>query len=103
MAGDKESPKFVPQNVVDAFPSYREAVVWCWTNRRDVGEGEKIDQSLCANKIGLPTPQMSRCVKPHSNAPMNLPPDLLKDFQKYTGWNAVSQYLASRSGLTIME
>jgi hypothetical protein len=102
--GDAENkPQFVPQSVVDGFTSYRDAVLWCWKNRKASTNDEKLDQSLCANKIGLYTPHMSRCVDPNSKAPMNLPPDLAAAFEGYTGWNAIIQYIAKIARMTIVE
>jgi len=96
-------PKFAPQQVVAAFGSYREAVIWCWENRINVGAGERVDQAICANAIGLSTPQMSRCVKRDSHAPMSLPADYLGDFEAFCGWRAASQFLAGRAQLTFLE
>jgi hypothetical protein len=96
-------PKFAPQQVINSFSSYRDAVIWCWENRTNNGAGEKIDQAICANAIGLPTPQMSRCVKRDSHAPMSLQPDFLNDFEAFCGWRAASQYLAGQVQLTFLE
>lgn len=96
-------PQFAQKYVIDGFKSYREAVVWCWDNRVRQGAGKDMDQAMCANFIGLHTPHMSRCVTPDSAAPMNLPPDCILDFEAFTGWRAISQYLAARSQLTYME
>lgn len=98
-----EKPRFVPPKVVAGFGSYREAVIWCWENRRNNGAGDKIDQAICANAIGLPTPQMSRCVKKDSHAPMSLPADYLMGFEAFTGWLGASQFLAGQAQLTFLE
>jgi hypothetical protein len=96
-------PRFAPQNTVDSFDSYRDAVVWCWENRVNVGAGEKMDQAMCANLLNLHTPHMSRCVNRDSSAPMNLSPDYLPDFEAFCGWRAVSQFIASKAQMTFME
>jgi hypothetical protein len=44
---------------------------------------------------------MSRCVNPNSKAPMGLPPDLIAEFQNFTGWYAIAQFLFR--DLTILE
>lgn len=98
-----KQPQFAPQSVVDSFASYRDAVIWCWDNRANVGAGEKMDQAMCANMLGMHTPHMSRCVNRDTNAPMNLNPDLVADFEAFCGWYAVSQYLASKRQFTFME
>lgn len=96
-------PKFASKAVIDKFADYREAVIWCWDNRVNVGAGEKIDQAICANLMGLTTSQMSRCVKRDSHAPMNLNPDLLDSFEAFCGWSAASQFLIGRKQWNIFE
>lgn len=96
-------PKLAPQHVIDSFTSYRDAVVWTWENRVNVGAGERMDQALCANLIGMYTPHMSRCVSRDSSAPMNLPVDLFPELEAYCGWYAIRQYIASRAQWTFME
>lgn len=96
-------PKFASQGVVKGFANYRDAVVWVWENRRNTGAGEKSDQAMCANRINLHTPHMSRCVSRDSGAPMNLSPDLLPGFEAFCGWYAVSQFLATQAQMTLME
>jgi hypothetical protein len=98
-----KAPQFAPRSVIDSFGSYRAAVVWCWEHRVNVGAGEKLDQAICANALGMHTPHMSRCVKRESESPMNLPPDLIADFEAFCGWRAISQYLASKAQMTWME
>jgi hypothetical protein len=98
-----KAPRFAPQSVIAGFGSYRDAVVWSWENRVNVGAGEKMDQAMCANLLGLHTPHMSRCVNRDSSAPMNLSPDYLPSFEAFCGWYAVSQYIASRAQMTFME
>ena len=96
-------PQFVSKDVLAGFATYRDAVVWTWENRVNVGAGEKMDQSMCAALIGLHTPHMSRCVNRNTDAPMNLCPDFLPAFEAYCGWYAVSQFIASRAQFTLME
>lgn len=96
-------PRFAPAKTIESFTCYRDAVVWCWENRVNQGAGEKMDQTLCANQIGLHTPHMSRCVNPDSQAPMNLSPDYIADFQAFCGWSAISQYMVRTTQYTLME
>lgn len=98
-----KQPQFAAQSVVESFQSYRDAVIWAWENRVNVGAGERMDQAMCANLLGMHTPHMSRCVNRDTNAPMNLNPDLVADFEAFTGWRAVSQYIASKVQMTWME
>jgi hypothetical protein len=96
-------PTFASKAVIASFTSYRDAVIWCWENRSNHGAGEKIDQAICANMIGLPTPQMSRCVKRDSHAPMSLPAEYLAGFEAFCGSRAPSQYIASKAQLNFLE
>jgi hypothetical protein len=96
-------PRFVAPEIVAAWGSYREAVVWCWESRINTGAGEKTDQAMCANQLGMHTPHMSRCVNPDAAAPMNLSPECLPGFEAFCGWHGVSQYLARRKQMTFME
>lgn len=96
-------PQFAPKYAIDSFESYRDAVIWCWENREKQGAGKKMDQALCADRIGMYAPHFSRCVDPDSKAPMNLPPDLIPLFEAYTGWRAISQFLAAKAQMTYVE
>jgi hypothetical protein len=42
-------------------------------------------------------------VNRRTKAPMDMKPDYLPLFESFTGWHAVSQYLAMKSGKTFME
>lgn len=95
--------RYAPQEVINSFESYRDAVVWAWSNRPCHGMTEAKDQLLCAITIGLHPPHMNRCVKPNSKAPMKLDPDLLPAFESYTGWNAPTQYILKIKKMTAME
>jgi len=98
-----QKPRFAPVDVVEGFVSYRDAVIWTWENRVNVGAGEKMDQSMCAALLGMHTPHMSRCVNRNTEAPMNLSPDFLPEFEAFCGWYAVSQFIARKSQMTFME
>jgi hypothetical protein len=96
-------PKFAPKSVIDSFNDYRDSVIWCWENRVNTGAGEKADQAMYANSVGLQTPKMSRYVKRNSHAPMKLDPDYLPSFEAFCGWSAISQFLMTRKQLTLLE
>lgn len=96
-------PKFAERKVIESFTCYRDAVVWCWEHRQNTGAGEKVDQLLCANFLGMHASHMSRCVNREAQAPMNLNPDVVSDFEAFTGWNAISQWIASKKQMTFME
>lgn len=98
-----QPPKFALPHVITEFTCYRDAVIWCWENRQNTGAGEKVDQALCANFLGLPTSHMSRCLNREAKAPMNLNPDLVADFEAFTGWKAITQFIASKAQVTFIE
>lgn len=98
-----KQPQRAPQEVIDSFKCYRDAVVWAWENRVNQGCGEKVDQAIFANWAGMHTPHMSRCVNRDSKAPMKLDPDLVPQFEQFTGWLAISQFACKGMGVTPME
>jgi len=59
--------------------------------------------TVFARNFGVHAPHMSRFVNPDSKAPMELHPDLIPDFESYTGWRGITQYLARISKVTLME
>lgn len=99
-----EQSRFVDSETVEGWSSYREAVVWCWENRsKGKGMNDRNDQAMFARHSGAYTSHMSRFVSPVSKAPMDMHPDLIPSFEGYTGWRGITQYLAKRSGVTLME
>jgi hypothetical protein len=98
-----EAPKFAQKYVIESFTCYRDAVIWCWEHRVNTGAGEKVDQMLCANFLGLHASHLSRCLNRDTQAPMNLNPDVYSDFEAFCGWRAISQFLAGKAQMTFME
>ena len=94
---------YVRDAVVTGWETYRDAVLWCWANRSRNSRDEIGDQAMFARAADMHSPHVSRCVRPCSKAPMDLPPDYLAAFEAFTGWRGVSQYLARRGQLTLME
>lgn len=95
---------YVATEIVRSWKSYREAVVWCWWNQRHhIGLKDTRRQLLFAEAAGVHPPHMSRCVKPNSKAPMNLDPNVVPEFEAFTGWRGVSQWLALDGRQTLME
>jgi hypothetical protein len=96
--------EFINELTALNFKSYREAVIYCWANRRKgKGMAEKLDQALCASVIGAYPSHFSRCVNEKSNAPMDLSPNLIPAFEAYTGNRAVTQYLNRITATTGLE
>lgn len=100
---DLAKAKYVEPETVKAWASYRDAVVWCWSNQRFHMGKDKRRQLLFAESAGVHPPHMSRFVRPDSFAPMNLTPDVIPEFEAFTGWRGVSQWLAMQGQQTLME
>lgn len=98
------SPQLVPDEAVQAWASYRDAVVWCWEHQRHfVGVHERARQTLFANHAGLHAPHASRCLKADSKAPMLLPDRCINALESFTGWRGIRQYQLRDADLTAME
>ena len=99
--------KYVEPETVKSWATYRDAVVWCWEHQRfHMRNGKGKDarrQLLFADAAGVHPSHMSRFVKPDSFAPMNLTPDVIPEFEAFTGWRGVSQWLAMKGQQTLME
>lgn len=98
-----EKAEWVPDSVVTGWMSYRDAVIWCWTHRPHRGMNDPDDQAMFARRSGVHAPHMSRYVNPRTKAPMDMKPELIPEFEAYTGWRGISQYLARRGKATLME
>ncbi|HYC00376.1 MAG TPA: hypothetical protein VEA35_13500 [Ramlibacter sp.] len=96
--------QWVPESEVAKWRSYREAVVWCWLNQRHyVGMNETARRTLFANHAGMHAPHASRCFKPDSKSPMDLPQRCIRSFETFTGWRGVRQWQLKDAELTAME
>ena len=102
LSGTKPA-RWLSETDVRALESYREAVIWCWKNRPRRGLNEPDDQAMFARLAGVHAPHMSRYVCLTTKAPMDLKPDLIPEFEAYTGWRGITQYLAHKAGITVME
>lgn len=96
-----ENARLVDDSIVTGWKTYREAVIWCWANRPARGKSDPDDQAMFARLVGMHAPHMSRCVNPMTPAPMDLKPDFLDEFEAYTGWRGVSQWLHRKAPLSI--
>lgn len=98
------APQLVPDEIVQSWASFRDAVVWCWDHQRHyVGMRDTARQTLFANRAGLHAPHASRCLKADSKAPMALPDRCINALEEFTGWRGVRQYQLRDADLTAME
>ena len=99
-----ENAQWVPDSIVTGWASYHKAVMWCWANRpKNKGKNEPDDQAMFARNAGLHVPHMSRCVNEKTKAPMDFKPDYIPEFEAYTQWRGVTQYLMRNACVTSME
>lgn len=98
-----ENAEFVPDSIVTGWTSVRDAVIWCWENRKRNSRSEPDDQAMFARNAGFHAPHMSRCVNRRTKAPMDMAQKHWNEFEAFTGWRGLNQYVAKSSGLTLME
>lgn len=104
LLGEFKQPILVPEEIVNSWSTYREAVIWCWANQRNlVGVRDKARQTVFANYAGMHAPHASRCLKPDSKAPMLLQDRFINALEMFTGWRGVRQYQLRDADLTAME
>lgn len=103
------NPSWVDQKTVNAWATWRDAVLWCWEHRPARGMNENGDQAtfrlLCvrAYKVPVHAPHVSRWVNPKTKAPMDLPPDLVSAFEEFTGWHGLTQFFNRKAKTTCLE
>ncbi|WP_020163771.1 hypothetical protein [Methyloversatilis discipulorum] len=98
-----QKSSWVAESIVTGWETYRDAVIWCWQNRRRNSRDEIGDQAMFARSSGVHRPHVSRMLNPRTKAPMDLPPDQLPSFEAFTGWRGVTQYMAHIGRTTVME
>lgn len=99
-----ETANYIDDSIVRSFKSYREAVIYSWTNRTlGKGKSEPADQSMFASNVGYVPSHFSRCVNPYTKSPMDLKADFIATFEAYTGNRAVTQYCNMVTHTTSLE
>lgn len=100
LIGVMEAPKAVPTAAVLACKTYREAVRACWMRRRV----HYMTQRQLAIYAGLRPQLISDYLNP-DDAPERrcLPADRIAPFEAVCGNSLVSQWVAARAKLTILE
>lgn len=95
-----EGPAVVPTSMLALASSYREAVRVCWQLRRAKG----LTVSDLAREFGFNRQHGSDYLNA-DDAPTrrNLPPDLIALFEEVCGNTFITQWLASRQRLTVLE
>jgi len=95
-----DAPSVAPTYYVNRCKSFREAVRMCWALRR---VHKMTLRQLCA-EAGL-RPQLVSDYLHADDAPQrrNLPAELISAFEGVVGNTLISQWVASRSRLTVLE
>lgn len=97
-----DAPSVVPPGVIARIHSYREAVRFCWANRRR----SKMTKAMLAEEAGLYPPHVTcyladpALLRKHKR---DLPGESIAAFQRVCGNTAISQWLALQAQLTVLE
>lgn len=97
-----DAPSVVPPSLIARITSYREAVRFCWASRRR----QKMTKAMLAEEAGLYPPHVTcYLADPHLQRKhkRDLPGDDIERFQLVCGNTAISQWLAMRAKLTVLE
>lgn len=101
--------KWVEGAEVATWGTWRDAVLWCWENRPIQSKKRNGDQSTfrhyCESVYGLNVhaPHVSRWLNRDTNAPMDLPLDLVGPFESFTGWHGLTQFFNRKAKTTCLE
>lgn len=91
-------PAVVPTALVDMCQTYREAVAMCWIKRHD----KTMTQRSLAEKAGLYPSQVSDYLSDDESR-REMPAKHIPAFEQVCGNTAISQWLAARARLTVIE
>lgn len=97
-----DAPSVVPPSLIAQIRSYREAVRFCWANRRRT----KMTKAMLAEEAGLYAPHVTCYLadpQQQRKHKRDLPGDDIERFQLVCGNTAISQWLALRAQLTVLE
>lgn len=94
-----DAPSVVPPQHLRGVTSYRQAVLVCWSLRRDRSAGA---QSACARHIGSPVSHMSAYLSDDENE-RDMPAKRVRAFEAWCGNTAISQWIAMGASLTVLE
>lgn len=100
LLGRLEGAAIVPPSMLKLARTYREAVRLCWTMRRAKG----LKPTDLARDFGFTRQHVSDYLNGDDKpGRRDLPPERIKDFEDICGNAAITQWLAARQRLTILE
>ncbi|WP_434715482.1 XRE family transcriptional regulator [Paraburkholderia sp. A3RO-2L] len=99
----ESAPRFLPDEEIARCASFRDAVWLAWESR-----SVRITKRTLAELCGLYAPHVTNFVNEHAfdskgKKRADLPADKVDEFERVVGNRAVSQWLADRAELTILE
>lgn len=97
------APRFLPDEEIARCASFRDAVWLAWENRT-----VRITKRTLAERCGLYAPHVTNFLNEHAfdskgKKRADLPAEKVDEFEREVGNRAVSQWLADRAELTILE
>lgn len=100
LLGRIDGPSVVPHSLVDSARSYRQAVRLCWALRRARG----LRLSDMGREFGFTRQHVSDYLHADDKPTRrSLPAERISDFEDVCGNTAITQWLAARAKLTVLE
>jgi hypothetical protein len=93
-----DGPRMIDQTLIDACPTYREAVRNCWTMRTRT----RMTKRQLAEEVGCYASHVTDYLSDDPSR-RDLPARHIADFELSCGNRFVSQWIARRSDLTVLE
>jgi hypothetical protein len=93
-----EAPRMIDQALIDACPTYREAVRNCWTMRNR----PHMTKRQLAEEVGCYASHVTDYLS-ENPAKRDLPARHIADFERACGNRFIGQWVARRSELTVLE
>ncbi|WP_250481872.1 XRE family transcriptional regulator [Caballeronia sp. NCTM5] len=102
--GVSDAPRFLPDELIAQCGSFRDAVWLAWENRTIRGMTKRTLAEVC----GLYAPHVTNMVNAKAydskgKKRADLPAEKVDEFERVVGNRAISQWLADRAELTILE
>lgn len=99
-----DGPAVAPGALVALCQSYRQAVRLAWERSRMAGPNQRRLKSLLAQEAGMYAPHVSDYLN-NDDAPhrRSLPAERIPGFEAFVGNTIVSQWVAARAHLTVLE
>lgn len=94
-----DAPGVVPPSAISTIKTYREAVRFCWDQRRV----RNMTRARLAEEAGLYAPHVTGYLNDKAKNLRNLPAEKVAAFELACGNTAVSQWIAAQSKLTVLE